>query len=110
MRLNPFIFGIGVLVIFLGVIFGFQSAGIWSVSGKVTSTGEKVAPQAADVSTIKGWMTLDAVTKTYNVTLEEITAEFDLPAGTPPSTALKDLESDQFSVTALRDWLQNRTQ
>jgi hypothetical protein len=39
------------------------------------------------------------------VPLPEILAAFDLPADTPPATALKDLESDQFSVPALREWL-----
>jgi hypothetical protein len=33
---------------------------------------------------------------------------FDLPADTQSATALKDLESDLFSVTAMRDWLEAR--
>jgi hypothetical protein len=33
-----------------------------------------------------------------------------LPADTPASTAIKDLESDVFSVTELRAWLQSRMQ
>ncbi len=36
MRINPFIYGVFVLVVFMGTILGFQAAGIWSVSGKIT--------------------------------------------------------------------------
>jgi hypothetical protein len=110
MRINPFIYGIFVLTIFLGVIYGFQTAGLWSVSGKLTASGEAVQPLAEDVSSIKGWMTLDQILSVYNVPLDELVAQFGLPADTPASAALKDLESDSFSVTDLRDWLSARTQ
>jgi len=108
MRVNPFIYGAVVLVIFLGIILGFQKAGIWSISGKVTSGGEVVQPSAADVNTIKGWMTLEQVSTTFNVSVADILKQFELPADTPPSTAIKDLETDLFSVTELRNWLQSR--
>jgi hypothetical protein len=108
MRINPFIFGILTLAIFMGTILGFQAAGIWSVSGKVTADGQAIQPSSADVNSIKGWMTMEQITTTYNVPLEELRAHFDLPADTPASTAIKDLESDLFSVTNLRTWLQAR--
>ncbi len=108
MRINPIVYGILVLVIFLGVILGFQSAGVWSISGKVTGSGEKVAPSSGDVGTIKGWMTLEQIAVTFNTPVGEILAAFNLPADMPSSTALKDLESDTFSVTNLRVWLEQR--
>jgi hypothetical protein len=108
MRINPIAYGIIVLAVFFGVILGFQAAGVWSVSGKVNSSGDAVQPSAADVETIKGWMTLEQVSTTYNVRLADLLAQFELPAGTPATTAIKDLESDVFSVTALRDWLLSR--
>jgi hypothetical protein len=108
MKINPFVYGVLVLVVFLGVIFGFQAAGIWSTSGKVGATGERIQPSAADVNTIKGWMTLDEVSTTFNVPVAEILSAFNLPADTPASTALKDLESDTFDMTVLRTWLQER--
>ena len=108
MRINPIIYGVFVLIIFFGVILGFQAAGIWSTSGKVTASGEQAQPSAADVNTIKGWMTLKQISTTFNVPLVDILKAFDLPSDTPPTTALKDLESDKFDVTALRDWLQSR--
>jgi len=108
MKINPFVYGVIVLVLFFGIIAGFQLAGVWSTSGKVDSTGERVQPSAADVNTINGWMTLDQVSTTFNVPLDEILAAFNLPADTPASTALKDLESDSFDIPSLRTWLQGR--
>ena len=110
MRINPFVYGIVVLAVFFGIILGFQSAGIWSISGKVTASGEKVQPSAADVNTIKGWMTLEEISSTFNVPLANLLTQFQLPADTAPSTAIKDLETDLFSVTSLRTWLESRTQ
>jgi len=72
MKVNPFIFGVIVLVVFLGVIYGFQQAGVWSTSGKVTGSGERIEPSSADVSTIKGWMTLEQVSTTFGVPVSEI--------------------------------------
>jgi hypothetical protein len=110
MKINPFAYGAVVLVVFLGVIFGFQGAGIWSTSGKVDASGNGIQPSAADVDSIKGWMTLEQVSTTFSVPTPEILGAFNLPADTPTSTALKDLESDIFDIPALRTWLQNRQQ
>jgi len=108
MKINPFVYGAVVLVVFLGVIFGFQGAGVWSTSGKVDVSGKSIQPSAADVNSIKGWMTLEQVSTTFGVPVPEILSAFNLPADTPASTALKDMESDTFDITALRTWLQNR--
>jgi len=108
MKINPFVYGAVVLAVFLGVIFGFQAAGIWSTSGKVNTSGQAIQPSAADVNSIKGWMTLEQVSTTFNVPVAEIVSAFNLPTGTLGSTSLKDLESDAFDITALRSWLQNR--
>ncbi len=108
MKINPFVYGAIVLVVFLGVIFGFQQAGIWSISGKVDVTGQTIQPSAADVNTIKGWMTLEQVSTTFNVPVADILSAFNLPADTPASTAMKDLESDTFDITSLRAWLLER--
>ena len=110
MRINPFIYGVLVMTLFFGIILGFQSAGIWSISGKVDASGEPIQPSAADVDTIKGWMTLEQIASVYSVSLTDLLKQFNLPADTPAATAIKDLESDTFEVTALRDWLQNLAQ
>jgi len=106
MRIHPHVFGALVLAVFLGTILAFQAGGFWSVSGKVSVGGEAVQPSADDVNTIKGWMTLEQITSTYNVTLEQILTQFQLPADTPAFAAIKDLESEAFSVTELRLWLE----
>jgi len=105
MRINPFIYGMLVLSVFLGVIYGFRSAGVWSISGKVDAQGQTIVPSAEDVETIKGWMTIGEIAAAYNVSLAEIQTQFQLPADTPDETAIKDLESETFSVSALREWL-----
>ena len=109
MRINPFIFGVFVLAVFMGTILGFQAAGVWSVSGKISASGEAVEPIASDVNSIKGWMTLEQISTAFNVPVADILKKFELPADTPPTTALKDLETEVFSVTDLRTWLQSRT-
>jgi hypothetical protein len=108
MKIKPFIYGIVVLALFFGVIGGAKAAGVWSVSGKLTSSGEKVQPTGTDVSEIKGWMTLDDVATAYKVPVAEILAAFDLPGDTPASAQLKSLESDTFSPANLRTWLAER--
>jgi hypothetical protein len=108
MRINPLIYGILVLVVFMGVVFGFQQAGLWSTSGKINASGEAIQPSAMDMNTIKGWMTLEQVSSTFNVPIAEIISNFDLPSDTPVSTPLKDLESDTFNITILRAWLQEK--
>lgn len=108
MKINPFVYSVIVLTVFLGVIFSAQGFGFWSTSGKVDSSGQAIQPSAADVNTIKGWMTLEQVSTAFSVPVPEILAAFDLPADTSASTALKDLESDTFDITALRTWLSER--
>jgi hypothetical protein len=108
MRIKPVIFGIFVLTIFLCTIWAFRAYGFWSVSGKLTRDGQAVQPLPNDVNSIKGWMTLDQVISTYGITLDELITQFNLPADTSPSIALKDLERYSFSVQDLRTWLLTR--
>ena len=108
MKVNPFIYGVLFLVLFFGVIGGAKAAGVWSVSGKLTSSGEKVAPTGTNGDEIKGWMTLNDVTTAYKVPVAEILAAFNLPADTPGTAQIKSLESDTFSITNLRTWLKAR--
>lgn len=108
MKVNPFIYGALILVLFFGVIGGAKAAGVWSVSGKLTASGEKLAPTGTNPDEIKGWMTLDDVSTAYNVPVAEILAEFNLPADTPGSAQIKTLESDTFSTSNLRTWLKTR--
>ena len=108
MRLNPVIYGIIVVGLFLGTIYTAQAVGFWSVSGKVNAEGEKVQATGTNVAEIKGWMTLDEIATAYKVPVEDILAAFNLPGDTPPTKQIKELESETFSPANLRTWLQER--
>jgi hypothetical protein len=107
-RIPPVAYGLLVVAIFAGVIGIGMASGTFQTSGKTTAGGERVAPQGESVTEIKGWMAIGDVATAWSVPLPELLTAFALPADIAPSTALKDLESDLFSVTALRDWLENR--
>jgi hypothetical protein len=108
-RIPTAAYGILVIAVFAGVIGAGMASGTFLTAGKTTAGGERVAPQGVTVTEIKGWMTLGDVATAWGVPLEEIIAAFQLPSDTGPATAIKDLESDLFSVTALRYWLAART-
>jgi hypothetical protein len=55
-------------------------------------------------------MTLEQVSAAFGIPVSEILSAFDLPADTPASTPLKDMESDTFDMTLLREWLQEQSQ
>ena len=65
--------------------------------------GRVVAPGEA-----RGWMTLEQVADANAIPLAELLVAFGLPPDTDPATALRDLESERFSVAALRTWLAER--
>jgi len=108
MRVNPFIYGAVVLALFFGVIGVAKATNNWLVSGKLSTTGEKVQPTGTNPDEIKGWMTLADISKAYNIPVADILAEFKLPADTPETKQVKDLESDAFSTTNLRDWVKTK--
>jgi hypothetical protein len=105
-RIPPVAYGVLVIAVFAGVIGAGMASGTFQTSGRTTAGGERVAPQGASVSEIKGWMAIGDVATAWNVPLSEILVAFDLPADTGSATPLKDLESDAFSVPALRSWLE----
>ncbi len=109
MRINPFLYGLLVLGVFMGIILSARQLGFWSTSGKIDSAGQNIQPSASDANSIKGWMTLEQVSTVFRVPVSEVLAAFNLPADTPTSTPLKELESDLFSIPALRTWLEMRS-
>lgn len=115
MRLNPVIYGVLALSVFLGTVFIAQASGFWSVSGgegggeSGGGGGGPMLPTGTDVEEIKGRMALGDVAKAYNVPVEEILEAFDLPLDTLPTQTLGELESDTFSPEMLRPWLAERT-
>ncbi|HYO44977.1 MAG TPA: hypothetical protein VES19_17400 [Candidatus Limnocylindrales bacterium] len=104
-RIPPVAYGLLVIAIFAGVIGIGMASGTFQTTGKTTAGGERVAPQGESVTEIKGWMAIGEVANAWAVPLPELLAAFDLPADTAATMPLKDLESDVFSVMALRDWI-----
>ena len=79
------------------------------MSGKISAaTGEVITATGANPDEIKGWMTLADVSKAYNIPLAEMLAQFKLPADTPGTKQIKELESDTFDTSALRTWLKEK--
>jgi hypothetical protein len=107
-RIPPVAYGLLVVAVFAGVIGIGMASGTFQTTGRTTAGGGRVAPQGESVTEIKGWMAVGDVASAWNVPLPELLAAFELPADTPPATALKDLESDLFSVSAVREWLAAR--
>lgn len=107
-RIPPVAYGLLVIAVFACVIAIGMASGMVQTTGRTTDGGGRVAPQGETVTEIKGWMAIGDVAAAWDVPLPEILAALDLPADTPSATALKDLESDAFSVSAFRDWLAAR--
>lgn len=53
-------------------------------------------------------MTLQDISTAYKVPVDEIFNAFNLPADTPPTKQIKELESDTFSPANLRTWLHEK--
>ena len=103
-RIPPVAFGILVVAVFFGGIGVAYAGGAWQTTGRTTGDG-RPALQGQSVTEVKGWVAVGDVAETFGVPLGELLAAFGLPADTDPATPLKDLESDAFSVMALREWL-----
>jgi hypothetical protein len=107
-RIPPVAYGLLVVAVFAGVISIGMASGSFQTTGRTTSGGGRVEPQGESVAEIKGWMAIGDVADAWSVPLPELLAAFELSPDTAPSTPLKDLESDLFSVQGLRDWLAAR--
>ena len=107
---NLYLYAAVVLVLFLGIIQVSQAAGLWSTSGKVTGTGEKITATGTDPAEIKGWMTISEVLSAYSVPQADFYAKFGLPADMPVTTAFKDIEKtvEGFSTENVRTYLTER--
>ena len=130
MHVKPIAFGILTIALFAGTIGVTMASGTWQTTGRTSAgagadggggaasdtgsgtgsgAGAGSAPSGATSDDVKGWMAIGDVATASGAGLAEILAAFALPADTPPGTAVKDLESDLFSVTALRAWLAGRS-
>lgn len=110
LRVNPILYGLIVVTLFLGVIGAAQAAGLWSTSGRTAADGTPAEVTGADPVEVKGWMTIGDVLAAYQVPRAEFDQRFGIPSEVPDSAQLKELEevAPDFSVTDLRVWLAER--
>jgi|WetSurMetagenome_2_1015567.scaffolds.fasta_scaffold23961_2 hypothetical protein len=110
-RVNIFVFMCIGLLLFLGTCEGAQLMGKWSTATRKILAGSTVSSSnGANPAEVKGSMTIQAVLTTYNVSWEELSKQFNIPADTPSNSQLKTLEAvaPDFSVDKLRTWLTER--
>ena len=98
------------LLVFVAAVPVAQAAKFWSVSGKLTGSGEKVAATGLNPAEIKGWMKLSEVITSYQVPQAEFYAAFGFPADLPLDTPMSSIEKlvPGFSVSNVRTWLTAR--
>ncbi len=108
--LNLYAYVVIALLVFVSAVPIAQAANFWSVSGKLTGTGEKVTATGLDPAEIKGWMKISEVLTAYKVSQTDFYAAFGLPADMPLDTPLNTIEKSVtgFSVTNVRTWLSER--
>ena len=98
---NKFLAPILVLLAMFGSYAVAQATGFWAVSGKeMIDLGNLTS--SAD---IRGWMTLEQITQGFSIPQDEFFTLLGIPAGIPPTTALKDMEGiiEGFEVTTVRE-------
>ncbi|MCX6432245.1 MAG: hypothetical protein NTX29_05480 [Actinobacteria bacterium] len=110
-RRIPALVYVGVLLaVIAALVVGSQSLGWFRTTGQMTaSSGERVAPlSGASTSDIKGWMSLQDVLDAYPVTKDAMYAHFAIPADTPTTTTLSELNEGAIAavdVPSLRSWI-----
>jgi hypothetical protein len=108
---NAYVLAILGLFLLLAPVFIAKSMNLWSTSGKLTGSGEKIAATGTNPSEIKGWMTIKEVLDAYKVPQEEFYTKFGIPADLPVTSQIKEIEkiAPGFSTDGLRTWLTERT-
>lgn len=109
-RVNIFVYMLIGLILFFGSCQGARMAGWWSTTGRVSLNQESVPATGIDTSAIKGSTTIQQVLTTYQISWEEFSQQFNLPADTKLDSQLKTFESvsPDFSVSKLRTWISER--
>ncbi len=109
MRPNRLIYVAIALLMFFAPYGIARATGYWSTSGKFDGKGTVITATGRDTAEIKGWMTFGEISQGYGVSLGEIADAFQLPKEeVTADKALNKMESGDFSVTKLRQWLDDR--
>jgi hypothetical protein len=100
MRINKYTMPAVAIVMLLGAVFTAKAIGAWQTSGR-----DMVDPtQPFTSAEIRGWMPLSYLADRLDLTQAELSELLDLPPGTAPETALKDLE-EVIEVSEVREIL-----
>jgi hypothetical protein len=91
--MKPLIVGIAGVIIYVGIIEGADLAGIWKT--KESSLTEVVAKQGAlDPYSIRGFMTMEEIAKTFNIDIKVLYKELDLSLEkVPVATKMKEVKN-----------------
>ena len=91
--MKPLIVGIAGVIIYVGIIEGTDLAGIWKT--KESSLTEVVAKQGAlDPYSIRGFMTMEEIAKTFKIDINVLYKELDLNLEKiPATTKMKELKN-----------------
>ncbi len=103
MKVNKYVMPVTLIAVIFAGVFIAQAAGWWQVTGmptviNVDSTGR------GNPDDIKGKITLDEIVRGYGIPQADLYAALNIPAETPASTKVKDLESmiPDFEVDLVR--------
>jgi len=90
LRVHRYVVPVLVVLTLLGSVWVAKAVGGWQTSGR----GQILLDESGqpDPWGIKGWMTLDDISGTYGVPLQDLYVLIGASDDVPPSTALKDLE------------------
>lgn len=112
MKVHPLAYGALAVTVFVATIAFAGALGAWRPTGAAgAGTGDgsgasAVLPADPVVTDIRGRTPIGNVAEAWGIPLVDILAAFDLAPDTDPASELRTLESDTFSVDALRDWLE----
>ncbi len=104
----------GILLAFSSVIVVGQTFGYWIDKQGVDGASQAISVSAATMrpEEIKGWMKVGETAAVFGVPIEEVYAQFHIPAGSSPELTFKEMGgvTPGFSAEEFRAWLAKRTE
>ncbi len=95
MRLPKSVMPIVAIITLLGSVAVAQLMGWWAPP---VSVENMTSPEQ-----IRGWMTFQDVSTRFNIPMAELFQKLALPANTPPTTPMREMESADFDVEKVRE-------
>ncbi|MDP2750208.1 MAG: 4Fe-4S binding protein [Nanoarchaeota archaeon] len=104
-KISPLTYAILILALIFSVILVAKLIGVWqSIPDIKADTAGNLNPDY-----IKGWMTLEQISKESKIPLETIIKDLNLPKDLPAETAIKDIKNyaPGFETEIIRTYLEN---